>query len=143
MTDAKALVDTNFLLDLVSNDRPGSHAAAAIIDLVQDGRVSLSVCATSLKDFYYIARKGGFTDHERRECVRFFMEAMEILPLDREACLKAVDSDEPDFEDGTIRAVAENSGCGFIVTRDAAAFANSTARSIAPDAFVSLLLDQN
>ena len=137
MIVAKALVDTNFLLDLVTGDRPGSHAAARMIDAVQEGRAELSVCATSLKDFYYIARKGGFTDRERRECIRFFLEAMDVLPLDRKACATAVDSDEPDFEDGAIRAVAESSGCDWIVTRDAAAFANSTARNVAPDAFLA------
>ena len=50
--------------------------------------------------------------------------------IKREVDNMALNSDEPDFEDGIIRACAELNGADFIITRDKAAFAHSKVRSV-------------
>ena len=47
---------------------------------------------------------------------------VDILDLTERDARRAIDSDEPDYEDGLVRAVAEESGIDCIVTPDAAAF---------------------
>lgn len=58
------------------------------------------------------------------------MELVAIVPMGAEECLASIHSDEPDFEDGLIRACAELNDIDFILTRDAAAFRRSRVRSM-------------
>lgn len=51
-------------------------------------------------------------------------------PQSAEECLMSAASDEPDFEDGMIRACAELNDVDFILTRYAAAYRRSTVRSM-------------
>ncbi|MFR7797630.1 MAG: hypothetical protein ACLU37_05495 [Collinsella sp.] len=47
------------------------------------------------------------------------LKSYSVEPLDQEACFTSAYSDELDFEDGCIRAMAERAGVDFIITRDA------------------------
>ena len=58
------------------------------------------------------------------------MGLLVIAPVDAEVCDLALNSNEPDFEAGIIRACAELNDADFIITRDKAAFANSKVRSV-------------
>ena len=53
-----------------------------------------------------------------------------IAPMGPEDCDVSLRSDEPDFEDGLVRACAELNGIDFILTRDAKAFDHSTVRAV-------------
>ncbi len=53
-----------------------------------------------------------------------------LAPVSAETLDAALRSNEPDFEDGIVRAVAEIEGMDFILTRDAKAFAGSRVRSM-------------
>lgn len=66
------------------------------------------------------------TGHDARLTIGHLMAVFELLPLMGHNVRKAYHSDEPDFEDGLIRAVAEENQVDVIVTRDAAAFHGST-----------------
>ena len=120
----KLLLDTNFLLDVALEHRPGAADAAGLFDLAAKGDVACCVSPTSLKDFYYISRRD-FGDGIRRGWIALFMDTFAVASLDRGACSRALASDEPDFEDGIIRALAESEGCTHIVSRDEGAFLGS------------------
>lgn len=133
-----ALLDTNILLDLLLEDRPESTAAAELVEFVAENRVRCCVGASSLKDVYYVARK-----YQPDEVVRTFigacMDLFEVLPLDEATCRAALNSSEPDFEDGIVREGAESAGCDLIVTRDAAAFMHAHLRSVTATELVELV----
>ncbi len=133
----RVLVDTNVLLDLMIEERPGSNAAAALMDLIKQERIRGIVSTCSLKDLYYIARKH-FEDDLVREWIRFFMNSFSVASVDRPTCDIAINSDEPDFEDGIIRATAELEHVDFILTRDTKAFTKSSARRINSETFIEL-----
>lgn len=132
----RLLLDTNFLLDLAIDSRPDSVAADELFERMTDGRVMGVVSPTSLKDFYYVARKG-LDDAKRREWIALFMDAFCVAGIDRAICAAALTSDEPDFEDGIIRAIAEARGCDLLITRDAEAFAGSSVRHMSAAEYVS------
>ena len=50
----------------------------------------------------------------------------------------SLESNEPDFEDGLIRACAELNDMDFIITRDEAAFRKSTVRAVDCAEFLSI-----
>lgn len=94
-------------------------------------------CSLSLKDVYYITSKI-YGEDKARELVRSLMRLLVIAPVDAEVCNMALASNEPDFEDGIIRACAELNGADFIITRDAAAFANSKVRSVTATEYLQI-----
>lgn len=136
----KILIDTNFILDAMLPDRPNSQSAFVLYQkaLHRELTCEIAVCAGSLKNAYYIARKD-ITEPERRQWIRGFIAAFTILPIDTKTCNEAVNSDEPDFEDGIIRACAERWQADCLVSRDAKAFLNSSVPKISSDEFVSNL----
>ena len=105
----RAFLDTNFLLDCVLPGRPEHASAQAIKGLVDVGLIEGVVSACSLKDAYYILTKQA-GESRAREVVRDCLKSYSLEPLDQEACFTSAYSDEPDFEDGCIRAMAERAG---------------------------------
>ena len=55
---------------------------------------------------------------------------MVIVPVGAEECDLSIRSNEPDFEDGFIRACAELNDVDFILTRDADAYRRSKVRAV-------------
>lgn len=87
------------------------------------------VTPSSLNDAYYVlAKKHG--EQWAREAIRHLMGLLVIAPFGPEECDLSLNSNEPDFEDGLIRACAELNGADFILTRDADAFKKSKVRAV-------------
>ena len=129
---SKLFADTNFLLDCASLDRPRHVAAMKLQRMVALGFFDLAVSASSLTDVYYILRPD-YSDEERRTFLRLVMRSYEVVPISVETCSMALESDEPDFEDGVLRAAAERWNADYIVSSDRSAFANSGIPRIEPD----------
>ncbi|PAU69922.1 PilT protein domain-containing protein [Bifidobacterium italicum] len=133
----RLLLDTNILLDYVVPDRPHSEAAATLVQLAAHGHARICVTPGSLKDLYYIAGKS-IGELLTRQYIEAFLDLFVVLTVDQELCALAIRSDEPDFEDGLVRAAAEVHHIDFIITRDRAAFQRSTVRSMSSDEYVRL-----
>ena len=61
------------------------------------------VCATSLKDLYYILSKA-MGEKDARTYIKAVMDDFIICSVDYALCRQAADSDEPDFEEITLEA---------------------------------------
>lgn len=133
----RLLLDTNILLDYAVPDRPHSDAAAVLMQIGAAERADIFVTPGSLKDLYYIATKN-IGESTARQYVEVFLDLFKVLSVGQETCELAVHSDEPDFEDGLVRAVAGINGIDFIITRDRAAFQRSTVRAMSSDEYVRL-----
>lgn len=131
----KAFLDTNFLLDCVLPGRPEHAAAKTVKGLVDVGLIEGVVSACSLKDAYYILTKQA-GEMRARETVRDCLKSYSVEAPNQDACITSAYSNEPDFEDGCIRAMAERTGVDFIITRDRAAFVRSTMKTFSPSEFI-------
>lgn len=124
----RLLFDTNILLDLCNVNRVPFHQDA--LDLltrcVRRGDAEMLVCVASLNDVYYVLRRHYGSEEQARRYVGELMELFDVRPLLPRHARHSLASDEPDFEDGLIRAVAEDAGVDVIVSRDGAAFAGSS-----------------
>ena len=125
----KLFLDTNFLLDVAVSGRPESASATKLFELILSNKVIGLVSASSLKDFYYIARRD-FDEEVERRWLKLFNKVCYIPAMDQTIVTCALNSDEPDFEDGLLRALAEAEKADFIVSRDAGAFKNSSIKKI-------------
>lgn len=133
---SKLLLDTNILLDVVDVRRPESQQAREVLRDCNGGGDMGFACATSLKDVYYVLGKF-FGEKKARELTSDLMGFVIILPIGAEECDLAIHSNEPDFEDGLVRAAAELEGVDFILTRDRAAFGHSHIRSMSCAEFLT------
>lgn len=133
----KLLLDTNVLLDFMVAERPGSDAAVEVIRRCATKEDVGYVCAGSLKDTYYVARKY-LGEQSARDFVRAFLMVLEVCALDGPVCRIAADSNEPDFEDALIRASAEDERVDFILTRDVGAFQATKIRSLDAERYLAL-----
>ena len=133
----KCLFDTNVLVDYALR-RPEYEPARALLKAAAGKTIEGYVCSLSLKDLYYISSKA-LGESNAREIIRGMMKLLTILPVGVNECQMSVESNEPDFEDGLVRAAAESNDIDFIVTRDAAVFTRSTVRSVSPSICLDIL----
>jgi predicted nucleic acid-binding protein len=121
---SRLLLDTNVLIDLVDERRPQSQDAALVIERCNGGGDMGLVTPMSLKDAYYVLGRA-YGERIARRCVDLLVSLLVVAPFGAEECDLALRSDEPDFEDGLIRACAELNGVDVILSRDVRAFEGS------------------
>lgn len=119
----RVLIDTNVLIDLVSASRP-AHAAtvSAVRALLGTDDAEGCVLSSSLKDVYYVYCRHYGDEPAARNAIRELRRMFVPLNLTAQVVDAALDSDEPDFEDGIVRATAELAACECLLTRDASGF---------------------
>ena len=125
----KLLLDTNVILDVMVESRPNHAASRDLIGACMNRAASVKVSAGSLKDAYYIISKH-YSEPAARASVEWALEYLRVAPVDYAICHEAIQSDEPDFEDGIVRAVAEAEDVDYIVTHDKDAFLRSSIKAI-------------
>lgn len=129
---ARILFDTNAVIDLVSSNRPQHDAAAELLRRATSAGDSVMVFASSLKDAYYVLCRHYADEATARELVYRVRCALDVVDLTAAVVDAAFASDEPDFEDGLVRAAAEMAGCSVIVSRDVKAFRTSICERLSP-----------
>ena len=131
----RLMFDTNILIDAIVSGRPESDAARELlIWCAEKGGVAL-VCPLSLKDTYYVLNRD-LSEKDSRAAVKSLMQAVRLTPVGMEECDMAIDSDEPDFEDGIIRACAELNDADFFITRDRQAYTRSKIKRLSAKEFL-------
>ena len=136
----RLLIDTNILLDAAMGERPGWAAATLLMDELAYGEAVGFVASVSLKDAYYVLTK--YADEAAaREFVLAVMDLCQVAAVDGITCRLAALSDEPDFEDGLIRACAEGNRIDYIISRDKEAFARCAIKRLSAQEYVDLFCD--
>lgn len=119
----RVMVDTNALIDLVSSSRPAhGRTVAAVVALLGSGDFEGCVLSSALKDVYYVYCRHYGDEPSARRVIRELRRMFALVNLTPSIVDAALDSDEPDFEDGLVRAAAELTDCDFLLTRDAPGF---------------------
>ena len=136
---SKVLLDTNVMLDLALARPEGFDAAATIAEAVAYEEVVAYVCATSLKDLYYILSKA-MGEKDARTYIKAVMDDFIICSVDYAICRQSADSEVSFFVVCLLRYCDENGRVDFIDMRDVTAFARSKVRSIAPADYVARFL---
>lgn len=136
----RLLFGTDVLLDAVERTRLESKEARLVLRRCSGGEDLGFVTPLSLRDVYYIiGRQHGV--RQARGVVRRLLDLVMVVPLGPEECDVSLASDEPDFEDGLVRACAELNEIDFILTRDKRAFSRSTVRSLTCREYLDICSD--
>ena len=138
----RLLFDTNILLDVVCANRPMQKEARRLLERCNgDGDMGIA-CVLSFKDVYYVMSKR-YDEARARAAISWLTKLLVIGPASAEECLSALSCNEPDFEDGLVRACAELNDVDFIITRDTKAFAGSPVRSVTPHEYLKDIVEQD
>lgn len=131
----RILLDTNILLDSIIPNRPQHDEALALLKWCNGSGDYGFAAATSFNDACYVLCRA-YSEAIAREALENLLSLVAVAPVSAEECDRSLRSNEPDFEDGLIRACAELNGADFIVTRDRDAFAGGKVRSVTAKEFL-------
>ena len=131
----RILLDTNILLDSIIPNRPQHDEALALLKWCNGSGDHGFAAATSFNDAYYILCRA-YSEAIAREALENLLGLVAVAPVSAEECDRSLRSNEPDFEDGLIRACAELNGADFIITRDKDAFVSSKVKSVTAKEFL-------
>lgn len=134
----RLLLDTNILLDCVDPRRAFHDDALQLLSQCNGGGDMGMASSHSLKDVYYIMGKL-YGETSARGAVRALADLLVIGPVGAEETLVALNSNEPDFEDGLIRAFAELNDVDFIISRDEKAFQKAKTRRLTAAEYLAII----
>ena len=131
------LIDTDILLDFLFDRKPYADDAAKILTLCENGTIKGYLTAVMLSNIYYLLRKTA--SHEKViEKLKQLTEIIDILTIDKNVIIKALNSNFKDFEDAIQNYTAELSGfTEIIITRNFKDYKNSNLIVMTPDGYLN------
>ena len=134
-----AMLDTNIIIDIIDASRQDHVACKDLVAALLASDSTVCAASLSFRDAYYFGVKASRDEGATRRHIKSMTVWLSVLSVGAMDIGAALDSDEPDFEDGIIRACAERIGADIILTRDAGAFGSSSVRKVTPLEFASEL----
>ena len=133
-------IDTNVLIDLLTQRGTFGPAAAQLLDAAVQGRSQLHVASLAFSHIYYVLRKTN-TPSERTEKLTKLARLVQVVAVDGQVIAQALASGRPDFEDAIqYFAAAGIPDLAAIVTRDPKGFAGGQLPVLSPDEALRLLI---
>lgn len=131
------LFDANALLYWVYPSSPFHDDVSNLLHAAFGQEASCYALSSSLNEIYYALHSHYMSEGEARASIRDIAETFDLVDLTGLQVFAALDSDEPDYEDGLIRSVAEALQVDAIISYDKKAFRKSfvpkmTAREAVP-----------
>lgn len=133
----KAFVDTNIIIDALASRKPFSEDAEKIFLLAAKEKIEAYISASVVTDIYYILRKFSSENTARGYILKLF-QIFKVLPVSEDACIAALESPIPDYEDGLQDICACLARCDCIITRDEN-FLKYSSLAISPTGFLAKL----
>ena len=119
------LLDTNVIIYWVHESCPMHEEVKQLIRKAMTHDCDIYVLASSLADAYYVLHSHYMSEPDARRSIENVADNFTLIDLTTDMVHMSLHSDEPDYEDGLIRAAAETLQVDAIVSYDAKAFRNS------------------
>lgn len=113
----RVFLDTNVLMDWISEERPGNQIAKTIVSAAADKKISIIVSTQSLIDAAYSFRKSGLSFDKFEKYIAYLHKHAKIIGIDEIDLLWAISHHSGDFEDDMQYASAYNAVCDYFITR--------------------------
>ncbi|EOZ98030.1 hypothetical protein A33Q_1537 [Indibacter alkaliphilus LW1] len=137
------LLDSDIILDAMSDRIPFSDDAIRILNLCERREIHGLTTPVILSNLYYILRRLGMKhthilDHFRNLLTNILFDIVEI---DKKSILEAIDSDFSDFEDAIQNYSAEqHPEISIIITRNTKDYKESNIAVMSPKEFLNSLM---
>ena len=135
----KVLIDTNIMIDALTNRDGRSGFSATVIDLCAKQVIDGYVALHSISNMYYILRKQ-YSDAERRTILKRYNEILKVAEVGNDVVDTAINNTAiSDYEDALQYACAETVGADYIVTRNIKDYGKAEIRAISPEELLKLM----
>ncbi len=134
----KVLIDTDVILDFFFDRKPFSDDASQILSLCELNKIQGYVTPVIISNVYYLLRQTA--KHEMVIAnLKLLLSFVEVLVMDKDTIIQAINSPFKDFEDALQNYAAENTvDVRIIVTRNIKDFKNSNLGVITPENYLKL-----
>ncbi len=130
------LLDTDVILDFFFDRKPYSEHSATILSLFELNKIKGYITPIILSDIYYLLRQTASHD-KVIEKLSQLLNITEILSIDRNSILLALNSKFKDFEDALQNYSAEiNGNISIIITRNLKDYKNSSLSVMSPENYL-------
>ena len=130
------LIDTDVILDFFLDREPFSENAAKILSLCEKKEITGFVTPVIVSNVYYLLSQKG-KQEKVIEKLKILLSLLEILIIDKNSIMVALDSDFKDFEDALQNYAAELNGkIDIIVTRNTKDYKKSELGIMNPEDFL-------
>jgi predicted nucleic acid-binding protein len=132
----KVLLDTDVVLDVLLDRKPHVADSARSFRLVEEGKVSGLLCATTLTTLDYLLTQSlGLSDS--RPVLARLLRLFDIAPVTRAVIEGALRSAMADFDDAVLVHAARQAGADAVITRNPKDFAKATCPIFDPRQFLA------
>lgn len=134
----RILIDTDVILDFFFDRQPFAENAAQIFSLCESKEIKGSITPVILSNVYSLLRQNA--KHEKViEKLKLLLSITEILIIDKEVILQALNSDFKDFVDALQNYSAEfDKEIDLIVTRNTKDFKHSLLAVMTPENYMKI-----
>ncbi len=119
------LLDSNALVYWLHPNSPKNAEVSTFLQTVFECDYSVFILSSCLNEVYYALHVHYMDEKTARSCIATAAEVFELVDLTDGLITSALASDEPDYEDGLVRAAAEALEVDAIITYDKMAFRHS------------------
>ncbi len=119
------LFDSNALVYWTYRDSPYHDEVSRLLRHALKEKGSIYALSSSLNEIYYALHNHYMDEVDARGSIREIAEVFDLVDLTGPIVFDALYSDEPDYEDGLIRAAAEALQVDAIISYDTKAFKRS------------------
>ncbi len=138
----RIFVDTDVILDFLTDRQPHAVSSSKIFDLSEDGILEICTSSLSLNNVHYIIKKVT-GDAKAKEIIGEMIEFIEVLGVTKVDILDALKSNFKDFEDAIQHSVAaKESNIKSIITRNIKDYKKSILPVFSPDAFIRMIQNE-
>jgi predicted nucleic acid-binding protein len=132
----KVLIDTDVILDFFFDREPFAEFATEIFNLCEENKLKGFTTPVIICNVYYLLRKSA--KHEIIiEKIKQLLNIIDIIKMDKEAVLGALNSNLKDFEDALQNFSAiENGEIKIILTRNIKDFKKSKLAILIPETYL-------
>lgn len=132
----KVLVDTDVILDFFFDREPFAEFAAEVFLLCENKEIQGFTTPVIISNVYYLLRKTA--KHEMIiEKLKQLLNILDIVEMNKEVVLNALNSKFKDFEDALQNfAAVNNGGIQIILTRNIKDFQNSKLAIFSPELYL-------
>jgi predicted nucleic acid-binding protein len=132
----KVLIDTDVLLDFFFDRKPFSIFSTEILNLCEENKLSGFTTPVIISNVYYLLRKTA-KHNIVIEKIKQLLNIIEIIKMDKNAVINALNSDFKDFEDALQNFSAiDNGKINIILTRNIKDFKTSELAILTPETYL-------
>ena len=137
----RILIDTDVILDLFFDREPFSENAAKVLSLCEKKDIIGFVTPVIISNVYYLLSQKAKQEKVIQK-LKLLMSILEVLVIDKNAIIVALNSEFKDFEDALQNYSAELNGeIDMIITRNTKDYKKSQIGIMNPENFLKLAND--